>query len=47
VLAQLGNIAQRTGRSLSTDPANGHIIGDPEASKLWTREYAPGWEPTV
>jgi predicted dehydrogenase len=47
VLAQLGNIAQRTGRSLSTDPANGHILGDAEAAKLWTREYAPGWEPTV
>ncbi len=47
VLAQLGNISQRTGRTLKTDPANGHIIGDPEAAKLWTREYAPGWEPTV
>ena len=47
LLAQLGNIAQRTGRSLKTDPANGHILDDPEASKLWTREYAPGWEPTV
>jgi predicted dehydrogenase len=47
VLAQLGNISQRTGRTLKTDPANGHIIGDPEAAKLWTREYAPNWEPTV
>jgi predicted dehydrogenase len=45
VLAQLGNIAQRTGRSLTTDPANGHVIGDAEFAKLWTREYAPGWEP--
>ena len=45
LLAQLGNIAQRTGRSLKTDPTNGHIIGDPEAAKLWTREYEPGWEP--
>ncbi len=47
VLAQLGNIAQRTGRSLKTDPATGHILGDPEAAKLWTREYATGWAPTV
>jgi len=47
LLAQLGNIAQRTGRSLKTDPATGHILDDPEASKLWTREYEPGWEPTV
>ena len=38
-----GNLAQRTGRSLNTDPANGHIRGDPEAAKLWTRYYAPGW----
>jgi predicted dehydrogenase len=46
-LGQLGNIAQRTGRSLQVDPANGHIIGDAEAAKLWTREYEPGWAPTV
>ncbi len=43
---QLGNIAQRVGRSLDTDPASGHIKGDPEAMKLWGREYEPGWEPT-
>jgi len=47
LLAQLGNIAQRTGRSLTTDPTNGHILGDPEAAKLWQREYEPGWEPTL
>ena len=47
LLAQLGNIAQRTGHVLQTDPSNGHIIGDPEAAKLWSREYEPGWEPTV
>ena len=47
LLGQLGNISQRTGRSLHTDPANGHIIGDHKAAALWTREYAPGWKPTV
>jgi len=47
VLGQLGNIAHRVGRSVKTDPANGRILGDPEAAKLWTRDYAPGWEPTV
>jgi predicted dehydrogenase len=47
VLGQLGNIAHRTGRALKTDPANGHILGDAEAAKLWTRDYAPGWAPTV
>ena len=47
VLGQLGNIAQRAGRSLQVDPANGHPVGDAEAARLWTREYEPGWEPTV
>ena len=42
---QLGNIAQRVGRGLTTNPENGHIQGDPEAEKLWGREYEPGWEP--
>jgi predicted dehydrogenase len=46
VLGQLGNIAHRVGRTLKTDPTNGHIINDREASKLWTRDYAPGWKPT-
>ncbi|MCU0473125.1 MAG: Gfo/Idh/MocA family oxidoreductase [Bacteroidales bacterium] len=42
---QLGNIAQRVGRSLTINPENGHIQGDKEAEKLWGREYEPGWEP--
>jgi hypothetical protein len=42
---QLGNIAQRVGRGLSTSPETGHIIGDEGAGKLWGREYEPGWEP--
>lgn len=44
LLCQLGNIAYRTGRSLNIDQRNGHIIGDPEAMKLWSRSYEPGWE---
>ena len=47
LLVQLGNIALRTGRTLNTDPKNGHILNDQEAMKLWTREYEPGWEPKV
>ena len=47
LLAQLGNIAQRVGHSLRTDPANGHILDDRKAAALWTREYASGWKPTV
>lgn len=43
-LVQLGNIAQRVGRSLKIDPASGRILGDAEADKLWGREYEKGWE---
>lgn len=43
-LVQLGNIAWRTGEKLITNPLNGHIINSPEAQKLWSREYEPGWE---
>lgn len=47
LLCHLGNIAQRTGRTLDCDPRNGHIVGDPEAMTLWGRDYEPGWEPKV
>ena len=44
LLVQLGNIAQRVGRSLRTDPRNGHVLEDSEAERLWSRDYEPGWE---
>ena len=47
LLCQLGNIALRTGRTLNIDPANGHILNDPEAMKYWSREYQPGWQPQL
>lgn len=47
LLPQLGNIALRSGATLYCDPSNGHIIKNPEAEKLWTREYEPGWEVAV
>lgn len=46
-MLHLGNIAQRTGRALSCDPSNGHIVGDDDAMKLWQRDYEPGWAPQV
>lgn len=47
LLCHLGNIAHRTGDSLKCDPANGHVLGNAAAMKLWTRDYEPGWEPQV
>ncbi|WP_353129191.1 Gfo/Idh/MocA family oxidoreductase [Parapedobacter pyrenivorans] len=47
LLVQLGNIAQRTGGFLETDPSNGHILNNREARKLWSREYEKGWEPKI
>lgn len=47
LLCHLGNIAQKVGRSLKTDPRSGRILEDREAQALWTREYHPGWEPKI
>ncbi len=47
LLVQLGNIAQRTGGLLETDPSNGHIVGNKAAQELWSRDYEKGWEPKV
>ena len=47
LLCHLGNISQRTGRALDIDSSNGHIVNDEEAMQLWSREYQPGWEPSV
>ncbi len=47
LLCQLGNIAYRTGRALYINPHNGHIMGDTEAMKLWSRTYQKGWEPII
>jgi predicted dehydrogenase len=44
LLVQLGNIAQRVGRSLNINPKTGHIVGDKEANTYWSRTYEPGWE---
>ena len=37
LLCHLGNIAQRTGRSLQCDPKNGQILNDKQAMAFWTR----------
>lgn len=47
LLCHLGNIAHRTGRTLRTDPKDGHILDDKAAAALWSREYEKGFEPRV
>ena len=47
LLCHLGNIAYRTSHDLHIDPRDGHILRDADAQQLWSRAYAPGWEPTV
>ncbi len=44
LLPQLGNIAFRTGQTLTCDPLTGKP-NNREALKLWSREYEKGWEP--
>jgi predicted dehydrogenase len=47
LLCHLGNIAWKTGHALNCDASNGKILNDPDAMKLWQREYEKGWEPKV
>ena len=46
-LCHLGTISQQVDRKLTIDPKTGHIIGDGDAAKLWSREYDPRWKPVV
>jgi hypothetical protein len=39
----LGLISMLTGRKIRWSVGDEKIIGDPEASKLLTREYRPPW----
>lgn len=46
-MVQLSNIAWRVGHDLKIDTRTGHVVNDPEAMKLWGRDYEKGWEPTA
>jgi predicted dehydrogenase len=46
-MLQLSNIAWEVNRELRLDTKDGRIQGDPEAMKMWGREYEKGWEPRV
>jgi predicted dehydrogenase len=44
-MLHLSNIAWELNRELPVDTKDGRILNDPEAMKLWGREYEPGWAP--
>jgi hypothetical protein len=44
-MLQLSNIAWEVSRELHLDTKDGRIQGDPEAMKMWGREYEKGWAP--
>ncbi len=46
-MLQLSNIAWEVNRELHLDAKGGRIQGDPEAMKMWGREYEKGWAPHV
>jgi predicted dehydrogenase len=46
-MLQLSNIAWEVNRELNLDTKNGRIKGDPEAMRMWGREYEKGWAPHV
>jgi hypothetical protein len=46
-MLQLSNIAWEVKRELKLDTRNGQIQNDPDAMRMWGREYEKGWEPTI
>ena len=46
-ILQLSNIAWIVNRELNLDTNTGHVLKDPEAMKMWSREYEKGWEVKV
>ena len=46
-MLQISNIAWEVNRELQLDTKDGRIQGDPEAMKMWGREYENGWGPRV
>jgi predicted dehydrogenase len=46
-MLQLSNIAWEVNRELQLDANHGRIQGDPEAMKMWGREYEKGWAPKI
>ncbi len=45
-MVHYSNIAYRIGKGFDIDEKNGRMY-DRDAMKLWSRDYEPGWEPTL
>ncbi len=46
-MLQLSNIAWEVNRELALDTSDGKIQKDPEAMKMWGRDYEKGWAPHI
>jgi hypothetical protein len=46
-MLELSNIAWEVNRELHLDTKDGRIQNDPEAMRMWGREYEQGWAPHV
>jgi len=46
-MLQLSNVAWEVSRELELDTSDGTILRDPEAMKMWGREYESGWAPSI
>jgi predicted dehydrogenase len=46
-MLQLSNIAWELQRELHLDPQEGKIQNDPDAMKMWDRDYEDGWAPAI
>lgn len=44
-MLQLSNVAWEVNHELHLNPADGKVLDDPAAMKLWGREYEKGWAP--
>jgi hypothetical protein len=46
-MLQLSNIAWEVKRELTLEKRDGRVQGDPEAMKMWARDYENGWAPRI
>ncbi len=47
LMCHLGNMAQKTNKTLEIDTTTGKVLNSKESMMMWGREYEKGWEPKV